>query len=211
MKATVISGLYAIIDTSITAERELLSRAEAVLAGGARVLQYRDKSSDHDKRLSQAQALRDCCRDRQVAFIVNDDYRLAAAVAADGVHLGEEDGALSSARDYLGEQAIIGVSCYDQPPLAIQAQRDGADYIAFGRCYPSVTKPGERYVTLEQIRRARQQLTIPIVGIGGINVGNVAPLIAAGVDAVAVIGALFATPDSEVAAKQICEQISRVT
>jgi len=202
-----LPGLYAIVDTGITPEQELIPRAGAALAGGATTLQYRDKGSDSVKRQRQAEALADLCRSRGVVFIVNDDYQLAAAVGADGVHLGEEDDQLVAARDYMGANALIGISCYNQLQLAQQAQLDGADYVAFGRCYPSTTKPGERYVTLEQIRQARQQLTLPIVGIGGITVDNARELRLAGVDAVAVIAALFAAADSESAAYEFCEQM----
>lgn len=201
------SGLYAIIDTGITAENELLSRAAAVIAGGATTLQYRDKSADPEKRLDQATALAELCRRRKTIFIVNDDYKLAAAAGADGVHLGEEDDQLAAARDTLGAGAVIGISCYNQVETAINAEQEGADYVAFGRCFPSVTKPGERYITLDQIRVARQRVNLPIVGIGGISPTNVRQLTAAGVDAVAVIAALFSVADSESAAREICGQM----
>lgn len=201
------SGLYAIIDTGITQEQELLSRAAAVITGGATTLQYRDKGTDSEKRLYQAAALADLCRSQGTVFIVNDDYQLAAAVGADGVHLGEEDGQLAAAREKLGASAIIGISCYNQVELAVKAEKEGADYVAFGRCFASTTKPGERYVTLEQIRQARQRLSLPMVGIGGITIANARQLRLAGVDAVAVIAALFSAADSEVAARELCEQM----
>ena len=208
MSVQLVRGLYAIIDTSITTDTELLARAAAVITGGATVLQYRDKSSDQGKRHEQALALSELCRRLGVLFIVNDDYQLAARVRADGVHLGEEDGLLAVARDYLGGDAIIGISCYDQLPRAQSAQDQGAAYVAFGRCFPSTTKPGERYVTVEQIRRAHQQLTIPVVGIGGITAANARGLRLAGIDAVAVISALFAVTDSEAAARELCAQMA---
>jgi len=206
----IISGLYAIIDTSVTIDSELQSRAAAVLAGGATTLQYRDKSRDQGKRRQQAQLLAELCHDRGATFIVNDDYKLAAIVGAQGVHLGEDDDQLAVARAHLGEAKLIGVSCYNQLTLATRAQQQGADYVAFGRCFPSTTKPGERYVTVAQIRQARRQLTIPIVGIGGITAGNTRTLRLAGVDAVAVIGGLFSVPDSEIAARKLCEQMENL-
>lgn len=208
MVAKRISGLYAIVDTSVTPSHELLSRVKAVLAGGATTLQYRDKSDDHGRRTDQARGLAALCRQHGATFIVNDDYRLAAQVAAQGVHLGEDDGDIEAARHHLGDAALIGVSCYDQPQLALNAQQKGADYVAFGRCFASTTKPGERYVTLEQIRQVRPQLIIPMVGIGGITAPRVRELRQAGVDAVAVIAAVFAAADSEAAAREICAQMS---
>jgi len=202
-----VSGLYAVIDTTIVSDAQLLDRAAAVLAGGARVLQYRDKGANKVRRHQQALGLAKLCQASGAIFIINDDYQLARLVAADGVHLGEDDATLAVARQYLGDQALIGVSCYNRPELAVQAQHQGADYIALGRCFPSSTKPGGRYVTLAQIRQVRRQIQLPIVAIGGITAANVQPVCAAGADAVAVIGALFAVTDSEAAARGLCNQL----
>jgi thiamine-phosphate pyrophosphorylase len=203
-----VYGLYAVIDTTIVSAAELLDRAAAVLAGGARVLQYRDKGADDDRRHQQALGLAKLCQASGAIFIINDDYQLARSVAADGVHLGEDDATLAVAREYLGDQALIGVSCYNRPELAEQAQQQGADYIALGRCFASSTKPGDRYVALAQIRQVRRQIRLPIVAIGGITVDNVRQVCSAGADAAAVIGALFAVADSEAAARALCSQIN---
>ncbi|MBL4621441.1 MAG: thiamine phosphate synthase [Immundisolibacteraceae bacterium] len=204
-----IHGLYAIADTSVISEQMLLQRTKAVLQGGARVVQYRDKQNSASQRLQQAQALRQLTAEYQAIFIINDDFHLAVEVGADGVHLGEEDGALVTARNYFRDnnqdQALIGISCYNQLTLALAAEQEGADYVAFGRCYSSTTKPGDRYVTQAELVQARQQLTIPMVAIGGITTTNTPELIDAGVDSVAVIAALFDVEDSRQAAKEFCQ------
>lgn len=207
-----IQGLYAIADTSVIDQDLLLQRTKAVLEGGAAVVQYRDKKNPPALRLQQAQALRQLTTDYGATFIINDDFRLAVEVGADGVHLGEEDGALATARDYFEQnhqhQALIGISCYNQLQLARIAEQQGANYVAFGRCFASTTKPGERYVSRDQLIQARRQLTIPMVAIGGITALNTAELIDAGVDAVAVIAALFNVEDSRQAAASFCQQMN---
>ena len=209
MNSNRIAGLYAIADTSVMDEGHFVERTRAALQGGASVVQYRDKKNEPALRLKQAQALRALTSDFGAVLIINDDYRLAVAVEADGVHLGEEDGALISARDYFLannlKDALIGVSCYNQIALAEVAERQGADYVAFGRCFSSTTKPGDRYVTQDQLAQARQQLTVPVVAIGGITTANAAGLITAGVDALAVIAALFCVEDSQQAAESFCQ------
>ena len=209
MSKTNIAGLYAIADTSVVDEAQLIERSRAVLQGGASVIQYRDKKNSPQSRLHQAKTLRVLTREYQAVLIINDDYQLAVDVGADGVHLGEEDGALSHARDYFRannhNQAIIGISCYNQLELAETAQQQGADYVAFGRCFSSTTKPGDRYVSRDQLIAARQRLTVPIVVIGGITIANAADLLSAGVDAVAVIAALYRAEDSRQAAQSFCQ------
>ena len=112
------------------------------LQGGARVLQYRNKTADATLKLAQAQALRQLTREFETTFIVNDDAQLAAQVDADGVHLGGEDGSVAAARALLGNSRIIGVSCYNRLSLAHEAVRQGADYVAFGAFFSSSVKPG---------------------------------------------------------------------
>lgn len=188
-----IKGLYAITPDS-TDTAELLRRTRLVLSGGARVLQYRNKSADASLRLSQAIALRELTREFTVTFIVNDDAHLAARVDADGVHLGATDGALHAARALLGARKIIGISCYNQLPLARERIATGADYVAFGAFFPSAVKPEAVKADIELLRQARAEFAVPLVAIGGITVQNSAVLLDAGADALAVISAVF---DSE--------------
>ena len=196
-----ISGLYAVTpDLADTAE--LAAKVEAALAGGARVLQYRNKSASAALRLDQAQTLLARCRERRVPLIINDDLDLAIALDADGLHLGSEDGALAAAHSRLDPGKLLGASCYNRLDLALAAARDGADYIAFGGFFQSSVKPGAVPAPLALLREAKQRLALPVVAIGGITPDNAPQLIAAGADGVAVISALFGAPDIRAAARQ---------
>jgi thiamine-phosphate pyrophosphorylase len=193
-----LRGLYAI--TPDDAGPDLTRRVELAIAGGARVIQYRDKSRDLARRRTQAQALSDLCRATGTRLIVNDDPALAAAVDADGVHLGRNDGDPAQARRLLGPRAIIGVSCYDRLELALAAQAAGADYVAFGSFFPSATKPDAVRAEPDLLRRAHAVLGLPLVAIGGITPQNGAALIAAGADLLAVVSGVFSAPDPRAAA-----------
>jgi thiamine-phosphate pyrophosphorylase len=193
-----LRGLYAV--TPEHPGPDLAEQVGLAIAGGARVIQYRDKSSDRARRLAQAGALSVLCRAAGVLLIVNDDPALAAAVGADGVHLGRDDGDPAQARHRLGPRAIIGVSCYNHLDLGLAAQEAGADYIAFGSFFPSVTKPGAVRAEPDLLRQARAALSLPLVAIGGITPQNGAALIAAGADLLAVVSGVFAGPDPKAAA-----------
>lgn len=197
---TPIKGLYAITPDS-TDTADLLRRTRLVLSGGAKVLQYRNKSADAVLRLIQAAALRRLSNELDVTFIVNDDARLALQVDADGVHLGAADGELKAARSILGKHKIIGISCYNRLSLAREAVAAGADYVAFGAFFPSTVKPEAVTADVELLRRARAEFDVPLVAIGGITAQNASPLVAAGVDALAVISAVFDAADSYAAAR----------
>jgi thiamine-phosphate pyrophosphorylase len=197
-----ILGLYAIADTQWLNETRLLPAVGEAIAGGARVIQYRDKSNDVPTRLAQAKKIGALCRQHGVPCIVNDDVELAKQALADGVHLGREDASLAHARTQLGPQSIIGVSCYNNLAHAVQAQNQGADYVAFGSFFPSATKPAAVRVDAKLLHEAKQQLHIPIVAIGGITPENGALLIAAGADALAAIEGVFAQTDVLVAARR---------
>lgn len=196
-----INGLYAITpDERDTAE--LLRKVRGALAGGASVLQYRNKLADAQLRFEQAVALRALTREFGVPLIVNDDAELARRVDADGVHLGGTDGSVAAARALLGAEKVIGVSCYNRAPLAFEAAQQGADYVAFGAFFPSGIKPDAVQATPELLQQARRELTVSVVAIGGITQRNGAALIEAGADALAVISALWNAPDIERAAKE---------
>jgi thiamine-phosphate pyrophosphorylase len=135
-----------------------------------------------------------------VLFIVNDDVTLAKETQADGVHLGREDASLVQARAQLGPKVIIGLSCYNELARVETAQAQGADYVAFGRFFPSRTKPRAVPANLDLLREAKKKLRIPVVAIGGITPENGASLIAAGADALAVIEGVFGQADVRAAA-----------
>lgn len=189
-KQQILQGLYAITDSALLADGRLLPYCEAALRGGARVLQYRDKSGDHAQRLDEAQALQQLCQQYQARLIINDDMHLAAQLGAD-LHLGQGDGNLLQARELLGSDAIIGSTCHAQFELAESAVAQQADYIAFGRFYDSHTKPGSVLATPQLLTQA-QSLKSPIVAIGGITLENSGTLLEHGAHMLAVIHALFA-------------------
>jgi thiamine-phosphate pyrophosphorylase len=191
MKDTKLRGLYAITDSKLLADGRLLPYSEAALKGGARLLQYRDKSDDGKRRIREAEALRALCDRHGAQLIINDDAELAARLGV-GLHLGQEDGSLSVARALLGRTAVIGATCHARLDLADQAVREGASYVAFGRFFDSNTKPGAPAATPAMLEQARQRFTLPITVIGGVTLENAPDLIARGASLVAVVHALFA-------------------
>lgn len=198
------AGLYAITPDEPD-EARLLGLAKSALVGGARLLQYRDKTGDAGRRLRLALVLRGLCGQFGAAFIVNDDVQLALRVAADGVHLGGGDGDLAAARAALPAGSLLGASCYADFDRARAAAAAGADYVAFGAVHPSPTKPLAVPAPLSLFSRCRAELGVPCCAIGGIALANAAPIIAAGADMLAVISDLFAAPDVSARAHAYCQ------
>lgn len=188
-------GLYGITDTPLMPGDTLLNKVEAALKGGTKIIQYRDKTDDHSRREQEARALVQLCQRYDAILLVNDDYELAAKVKAPGVHMGQTDGELAKARALLGKDAIIGITCHDSLALALKAEAEGADYVAFGRFFPSNTKPGAQPAPLNLLTEAKQQLSIPVCTIGGITLENANQLISQKADMIAVVHALFAAED----------------
>lgn len=195
-----IAGLYAIADTGYLDDAHLVTTVRAAIEGGARLIQYRDKKHDAVARERQAHALAVLCRQAAVPLLINDDVLLARKINADGVHLGRDDMTLGAARSILGPQTIIGVSCYNDAARALTAQREGADYVAFGSFFPSRSKPKAVHAPIELLTETRAQIQIPIVAIGGITPDNGVALIGAGADALAVIDGVFGQADARAAA-----------
>jgi thiamine-phosphate pyrophosphorylase len=196
-----IRGLYA-VTPDLADTSALLGRVAAALAGGARLVQYRNKSADAALRLEQARGLARLCRHHGVPLVINDHLALALEVDAEGLHIGGEDGSVADARRRLGPDRILGISCYRRIENALEAARQGATYVAFGGFFPSRVKPGSGGAPLAILGEARTRPALPVVAIGGITVDNAPSLIAAGADSVAVITALFDAPDIEAAAKR---------
>lgn len=188
-------GLYAITDARLGNSDALVDSVGAAIAGGATVIQYRDKGDDITRRLTEATHLQDLCNASAVPLIINDDIDLAVAVGAAGVHLGRDDLSVAEARARLPSESIVGCSCYDRFDLAKNAAAAGADYVAFGSFFPSPTKPDAVRASPELLRRARRELALPTVAIGGITPENGAALVAAGATWLAVITAVFAAAD----------------
>jgi len=193
-------GIYAITDGP---RDDLFAAVEAALAGGARLLQYRDKTADAERRRAEADEISRICARYDVPFIVNDDVALARDTGG-GVHLGREDVSIAEARAALGPEAIIGVSCYGSIERARQLQSEGADYLAFGAMYPSPTKPHAPVAPHDVLTQAKA-LGLPIVAIGGITVDNARVLIDAGADYLAVVSAIFAAPDIQTATRRFAD------
>lgn len=198
MRALPRRGLYLITPDDPDTAR-LRDRVAPLLAHAA-WLQYRNKAADAMLRRAQAAALLPLCRAANVPLVINDEAALAAALGADGVHLGEQDGDIARARAMLGDGALIGVSCYDAIGRAERAAREGADYVAFGAFHPSPTKPQARRATPQLLRDAAH-LGLPRVAIGGITPDNAGPLVSAGADLIAVISGVFDAPDPIAAAR----------
>ncbi len=182
-------GLYAITQTENKSPALVVEEVGAALKGGASVIQYRDKAAQDARAL--AFELLQVCHRFGVPLIVNDDIELAADIGADGVHLGRDDGGPEQARRRLGAEAIVGVSCYDDLDKALAMERAGADYVAFGRFFPSNSKPLASPARIETLRRAKRSVGVPILAIGGILPENGGQLLAAGADLLAVIGGVF--------------------
>ena len=182
-------GLYAITRTDHKSADLIINEVIAAIKGGAVVVQYRDKNPSDAIYL--ASELLKVCHRSNVPLLINDDVELAANIGADGVHIGKEDGAIAQARLHLGEKAIIGVSCYNCVDQAVDAEIQGATYVAFGRFFPSTSKPLAAPAQLDTLRQARLKLSVPIVAIGGILPDNGGQLLTAGADLLAVIGGLF--------------------
>jgi thiamine-phosphate pyrophosphorylase len=198
-----LRGLYAITDSRLSPPSQILRHVEESLQGGARIIQYRDKSKESARREKEAQGILELCQKFQALLIINDDIDLARKTKAHGVHLGQQDPPLAEARKRLGSDALIGISCYNRLELATVAAAAGADYIAFGRFFPSHSKPEAVQADLSLLVIAKRTITKPLVAIGGITPENGAPLIRAGADMLAVIQGVFGQPDIQSASRRL--------
>ncbi len=184
-----IAGLYAITPDLVDTEL-LCQMVEASILGGASIVQYRNKVADHKLRIKQSIALLEVCEKHQIPLIINDHVKLCLAIDADGVHIGGDDGNIAAIKSRIGEDKILGVSCYGEFARAEAAEKAGADYVAFGACFPSSTKPNAPRADLDLFTQAKK-LNLPSVAIGGITLENAASVAQAGANAIAVIGELF--------------------
>ncbi len=194
-------GLYAITSEALCREpQRLLTAIEAALRGGATMIQYRDKWNPPPLRASLARALHELCRAHGAPLLINDDVDLALAVGADGVHVGAGDTPVAAARARLGANAIVGATCGDSLVRAQAARDASADYVAFGRLFPSRTKPLAPPARLATLTAARA-IGLPVCAIGGITPENAAQAVAAGADLIAAIDGVFGAGDVEAAAR----------
>jgi len=198
--------LYVILDRAAARGRDLLTILDATLAGGCRVVQLREKEWPSGRLLPVAERLRDRCRQVGATFIVNDRVDLALAVAADGVHLGQDDLPPHVARPLLRHGMILGLSTHSVEQ-ARAARAAGADYVAVGSMFPTSSKPEFHLVGPELVGKLRGEINVPLIGIGGITHDNVAQVIRAGADGVAVISAVCAAADPEAATRRFLDLI----
>lgn len=202
-----IKGLYAITPDEADTDL-LLTKVALALQGGVSVLQYRNKSANHKLKTQQARAILPLCRQFKVPLIINDSVKLCLTLDAEGVHIGADDGNLAEVRARIGKDKLLGASCYNRLDLALAAQQAGVDYVAFGACFASSTKPNAPVADLSLFELAKAQLSIPAVAIGGITLANAPQVIAAGASSVAVINAIFNADDVKLSAQQFTQLFS---
>ena len=194
--------LYAVTDSSWLNGRSLAQDVEDVLKAGATFIQLREKNADYDQMLKLAKEIKALTDKYHVPFVIDDNIDVAVAVDADGVHVGQSDTEAKKAREILGENKIVGVSAGNIKE-AIEAEKNGADYIGIGAMFPTDTKKDHTDITFEQAKEITEAVNIPVVAIGGINKNNILQLKGTGVDGVAVISAIFAQDDRYKAAKEL--------
>ena len=204
-----LKGIYAITDPELMG-KDIVSKAEQAILGGIKLLQYRNKTAPIEQQKQEADTLAKLCKTHNVLFIINDNIELAMAVNADGVHLGQKDTHLQQARKLLGENKIIGVTCNNQIELALTAQQQGADYVAFGRFFNSLTKPSAPLAELSLLKEASKLITIPIVAIGGITHDSAPILLKEGTDMLAVIQGIFGQSDISKTTRQFVELFNTI-
>jgi thiamine-phosphate pyrophosphorylase len=197
-----IHGLYVIVDPEQTRGRDPVEVARQALEGGASLIQWRDKTRDKGEQLPQLRAVRDLCRRHGALLIVNDHADLALAAGADGVHLGQKDLPPAAVRAFVPPGFIVGVST-NNVEEARRAQAEGASYVAVGALFPTASKAVTRPASPQRLREVKQAVSVPVVGIGGINESNIDQVLAAGADAVAVISAVIAADDVREAAARL--------
>ncbi len=202
-----LRGLYVITDPHLIPRERWAATVEAAVSNGARIVQLREKDIPPEEVARLGRDLLVVTRRHGALLLINDYPEVARDIGADGVHVGREDTSVEAARALLGPQAIIGASCYGEIDRAVAAERAGADYVAFGTPFPSVTKPPtgaprpER--SLDLFRQARQRVTVPVFAISGITLANAPQVLAAGADGLAVVSAVFAAPDVGAAARAL--------
>lgn len=194
--------LYAVTDRHWLNGETLYSQVEKVLKGGATFIQLREKNLDEEQFLEEAKEIQKLCREYHVPFVINDNVKIAAAIDADGVHVGQSDMEAGDVRTKLGPDKIIGVSA-QTVEQAIEAEKRGADYLGVGAVFPTGSKDDAIEVGKEALKAICEAVSIPVIAIGGIGAHNVGELAESGICGIAVISALFAQPDIEMATKEL--------
>jgi thiamine-phosphate pyrophosphorylase len=197
-----LRGLYVILDPELSRGRDLVDITNECLAGGARLLQYRDKLRDKSTQYEAAVALRSLCREAGALFFVNDHADIAMASGADGVHVGQGDLPVHAIRSIVPETLLVGASTNDLEEARL-AQAAGADYVSVGRLFPTGSKADTRPATLEMLHAIQAAVSVPVCGIGGIDESNIGSVIDTGADMAAVISAVVGAPDVRAATEKL--------
>jgi len=185
-----LNGIYAITDEILTPSNTILAQVKVAIDGGIQLLQYRNKTAKDEEIETLCIELQNLCRLYNVSFVIDDRPYLAQKIGADGLHIGKNDMALSEARAIF-TQGFIGVSCYGSVKKALEAQNEGANYVALGSFFPSPTKPLSGIVPINVIQKAKEALTIPVCAIGGINITNIHEIAATRPDMISVVSAVW--------------------
>lgn len=200
-------SLYVITDRKLAGKHSVLNIVKSAVAGGATMIQYREKDIDETRINRDGKILRSFTKEAGIPFIVNDHIKIALALIADGVHVGQDDTPAFMARKMLGKDKILGVSV-KTVAQAQKAVHDGADYLGVGDLFGTSTKhdAGEP-IGLEELKKISRSVNIPLVGIGGITNANAASVITAGASGIAVVSAIFGKPDPEKEARELIQLI----
>ena len=190
MKKTLLTGIYAITPDNLEKE-QLYKRVKKLLQNGVRIIQYRDKLRSFEDKLIISKQLKDICQNFDSLLIINDDIHIAKEINAHGVHLGQKDISCNEARNILGSSPIVGISCQNNLELALKAQCEGADYVAFGSIFKTSTKKDVVYCSLEDLKDFVKKIEISSVAIGGINLRSFQKVKRSGVDMIAMSSELF--------------------
>jgi thiamine-phosphate pyrophosphorylase len=199
-----LKRLYAITDKKLIPRDRFIETVEKAVRGGAKIIQIREKDTPEEEIIWLGKGLLEVTRRYRIPLIINDSPKLAKEIGAGGVHLGRDDPGIFEARSLLGNEAIIGVSCYGEIERGLMAEREGADYVTFGTPFFTPTKPHRKPTPFEVLREAKRKITkIPVFAIGGITKENAQSVLETGVDGFAVIASVFGSPDPEKAARDL--------
>ena len=207
-KKSIDYKLYLVTDRNVLGKRDLIQSVEEAIQGGATIVQLREKDCSSLDFYNLAVKLKGITSEYGVPLIINDRLDIALAIKADGLHIGQEDLPLTVVKTIVGEEMIIGVSA-NTLEEALLAEKQGADYVGIGAVYPTDTKLDVDYVTLDDLRLIRKEISIPIVGIGGINEENVVEVMGTNIEGVAIVSAILAKQDIKHATKELLQKINK--
>lgn len=201
--------VYAVTDRAWTGEKSLMEQVKEALDGGITFLQLREKKLSKEAFLQEAKEMKQLAEKYKVPFVINDNIEIAQKSGADGVHVGQDDMPVEEVREILGEDKIIGVSAHNVEE-ALKAQKGGADYLGVGAVCQTATKSDASVVSMEEMKKICESVSIPVVAIGGIHKDNLSMLEGTGIDGVAVVSAIFAAKDIKEASRELFAKVSKI-